>query len=105
VSSEPPARLYTYADLATFPDDHLRREIIDGELIVTPSPIVRHQDAVGNIFHLKSYSARAGGRAFVAPLDVFFADDNVVEPDGCSYGRTMRSRWARSSSRTLPTWW
>ena len=82
VSEESPARRYTYADLATFPDDHLRREIIDGELIVTPSPIIRHQDAVGNIFfRLKSYSARAGGRAFVAPLDVFFADDNVVEPD------------------------
>ena len=30
-----------YADLASFPDDHLRREIIDGELIVTPSPVVR----------------------------------------------------------------
>ena len=28
----------TYADLFDFPDDGLRRELIDGELIVSPSP-------------------------------------------------------------------
>jgi hypothetical protein len=27
---------YTYADLERFPEDNLRREIIDGDLIVTP---------------------------------------------------------------------
>ncbi|MEX2551554.1 MAG: Uma2 family endonuclease [Actinomycetota bacterium] len=82
LSAESPARRYTYADLATFPDDHLRREIIDGELIVTPSPIVRHQRAVRIIsFRLESYRQRHGGEVFFAPLDVFFADDNVVEPD------------------------
>jgi Uma2 family endonuclease len=82
LSADPAARRYTYADLETFPDDHLRREIIDGELIVTTSPIPRHQKAVMNIgFHLESYARRLGGHAFPAPLDVFFADDNVVEPD------------------------
>lgn len=82
LSAEPSARRYTYADLADFPDDHQRREIIDGELIVTPSPVVRHQKAVINIaFHLESYRRTAGGLALVAPMDVFFADDNVVEPD------------------------
>jgi Uma2 family endonuclease len=82
LSADPAARRYTYTDLATFPDDHLRREIIDGELIVTPSPVPRHQRAAMNIaFHLESYRRRVGGAAFFAPLDVFFADDNVVEPD------------------------
>lgn len=82
LSAESSARRYTYADLASFPDDHLRREIIDGDLIVTPSPIVRHQQAVMNIaFHLESYRRKSGGRALAAPMDVFFADDNVVEPD------------------------
>ena len=41
-----PQTLYTYADLERFPEDNLRREIIDSELIVTPSPVTRHQDAV-----------------------------------------------------------
>jgi len=82
LSAESPARRYTYADLATFPDDHLRREIIDGELIVTPSPIVRHQIASSKIhFRLMTYAQGRGGLALAAPIDVFLADDNVVEPD------------------------
>lgn len=28
---------YTYPDLASFPEDLLRREIIDGELVVNPN--------------------------------------------------------------------
>lgn len=79
---ESPARRYTYADLAEFPDDHFRREIIDGELIVNPSPIVRHQRASANIlYRLMGYAAGHGGLALAAPMDVFFASDNVVEPD------------------------
>lgn len=49
---------------------------------MTPSPVVRHQRAVGSIFfRLESHSRQTGGEAFVAPLDVYLADDNVVEPD------------------------
>lgn len=47
----PQARRYTYEDLSGFPDDCLRREIIGGELVVTPSPVVRHQMASSNIHH------------------------------------------------------
>jgi Uma2 family endonuclease len=80
--SQSPARRYTYSDLAAFPDDHLRREIIDGELIVTASPIVRHQISSGWIHHrLMTHAQTVGGIALAAPMDVFFADDNVVEPD------------------------
>jgi Uma2 family endonuclease len=73
---------YTYADLAGFPDDNLRREIIDGELIVTPSPVPRHQDAVVVLSaELYQYVRVHGGKVYAAPLDVFFSDRNVVEPD------------------------
>src|ERR671926_1621676 len=75
-------RRYTYADLAGFPDDRLRREIIDGDLIVTPSPVVRHQVASGNIHHaLIEYASKQGGLALAAPTDVLFAEDSVVQPD------------------------
>lgn len=73
---------YTYADLEAFPEDHFRREIIDGELFVTPSPNVRHQRTVTVLTaRLFAYQQTNGGEVFPAPLDVYFADDSVVEPD------------------------
>ncbi len=82
LSAESGLKRYTYGDLAGFPDDRLRREIIDGELIVTPSPTPRHQLAVVNIaVRLHSYQQAHGGQVYPAPLDVWFSDDNVVEPD------------------------
>ncbi len=40
---------YTHADLLTMPDDGKRREILDGELYVTPSPVTEHQRILGNL--------------------------------------------------------
>ncbi|HEY1727954.1 MAG TPA: Uma2 family endonuclease [Candidatus Baltobacteraceae bacterium] len=71
-----------YEDLASFPDDNLRREILSGELYVTPSPTLRHQHVVGQIFRvLADYADGADGRAIVAPLDTALSAQNVVEPD------------------------
>lgn len=39
----------THADLLALPEDNLRREIIDGEMFVTPSPIANHQTILINI--------------------------------------------------------
>ena len=77
-----PQRLYTYADLQAFPEDNLRREIIDGELFVTAAPRIRHQRVVMNLAgRLWQYAAQHGGEVFPAPTDVFFSDTSVVEPD------------------------
>src|SRR5688500_2532266 len=77
-----PRRLYTYEDLQAFPEDNLRREIIDGEQFVTAAPRVRHQGVVATLTLLLGLHAREhGGRVFPAPLDVFFSETNVVEPD------------------------
>jgi Uma2 family endonuclease len=75
-------RTYTYEDLAGFPEDNLRRELIDGELIVTPAPATRHQDVVlwlGS--RLLAHVERHGGKVYIAPTDVWFSPVNVVEPD------------------------
>jgi Uma2 family endonuclease len=72
----------TYDDLASFPDDHRRRELIGGELIVTPSPRPRHQGVVAYVTtELMLYVRAHGGKVYPAPLDVCFAHDDVVEPD------------------------
>jgi len=82
LSTEPAGRRFRYADLVAFPDDNVIREIIDGELIVTPAPTTRHQRAVMNLsLILGAYRNAHGGDVFAAPTDVFLADDNVVEPD------------------------
>ena len=76
----------TYDDLiAMFPeDDGVRRELIDGDLFVTPSPFVRHQRLVSRLaislgVHLEAHPIQ--GEAFTAPLDVVMTPHNVVEPD------------------------
>ncbi|TVR31086.1 MAG: Uma2 family endonuclease [Nitriliruptor sp.] len=73
----------TYDDLAGFPqDDRLRRELIDGELFVTPAPDLRHQDVVARLTAmLVVHADEHGGRVLPAPTDVVFSPDIVVEPD------------------------
>ncbi|MDP8971550.1 MAG: Uma2 family endonuclease [Actinomycetota bacterium] len=72
----------TYEDLQRFPDDNLRRELIDGELIVTPAPATRHQDVVLKLgARLLNHTEEHGGKVYVAPTDVFLSDVDVVEPD------------------------
>ncbi|HEX9890862.1 MAG TPA: Uma2 family endonuclease [Actinomycetota bacterium] len=82
MATHPRTTGYTYADLERFPEDNLRREIIDGELIVTPAPATRHQRVVAFLVHrFYGYAEERGGEVLPAPYDVYFADDNVVEPD------------------------
>jgi len=81
VATQPQTGL-TYDDLLAFPEDNLRRELIDGELIVTASPSVRHQGVVLELgARLLAYAKEQGGKVYIAPLDVYFSYTTVVEPD------------------------
>ena len=84
----------TYDDLAGFPqDDRLRRELIDGELFVTPAPHLRHQDVVARLTAmLLVYADEHGGRVLPAPTDVVFAPGVVVEPDVVFFGPDRADR-------------
>lgn len=78
-----PKRLLTYEDFLTFPDDGVRREIVEGEVLVTPAPNVRHQVLVLRLTYAFETHVRAhgGGRVFVSPLDVRLSEHDIVEPD------------------------
>jgi Uma2 family endonuclease len=74
---------FTYQDLLTAPEDTNRYEIFEGELIVTPSPTTKHQNAVFNLTLLLGQHVKENkfGKMFSAPMDVYFDEGTVVEPD------------------------
>lgn len=74
---------WTVEDLAGLPEDGNRYEIIDGELLVTPAPSIRHQRLVGALLkRLVAYlDACRVGEAFVSPADIVLARDTLVQPD------------------------
>ncbi len=74
---------YTHADFLLMPNDGKRREILDGELLVTPSPNLGHQRISRKIqFALLEYlKAHPMGELLDAPMDVILSDLDVLEPD------------------------
>ncbi|HXW15726.1 MAG TPA: Uma2 family endonuclease [Terriglobia bacterium] len=74
---------YTHADLLQMPDDGKRREIIDGDLYVTPLPIDRHQMILFNLTMAfgKFLEIHPLGKLRFAPLDVILGEHDVLEPD------------------------
>ena len=76
-------RQWTFDDLEDLPDDGNRYEIIDGELFVTPSPVLSHQAAVRvMLVVLAAYLERERvGCVFTSPGDVVFSPRRAVQPD------------------------
>ena len=77
------ARTYTYEDLLSFPeDDGILREIIDGELVLTPSPILLHQRVLTRLTSaFFEYVKKHGGEVVGASVDHFIEATNVIAPD------------------------
>ena len=74
--------LFTAEDLEHLPDDGKRYELFDGELIVSPAPIPKHQGASARCTGLLLRAEDAGfGRMFAAPIEVVFNQHRVVQPD------------------------
>lgn len=78
------------------PDDGHRYELIDGTLVVTPAPSIRHQIAVGKLFDLLRGECPAHLIVFAAPVDVVLAPSTVLEPD------VLVARRADLTPRNLP---
>lgn len=79
----------TADDLATFPDDGNRYEIIGGVLYVSPSPTSRHQVILTQLATWLNLHAlqHDGGRVIVAPMDVHLSPHDVVQPDVLMVGK------------------
>ena len=73
---------YTYREYRNTPEDK-RYELINGELLLSPSPKTAHQRLevkLGAMMHFFVEDARLG-EVFFAPFDVYFNETNVVQPD------------------------
>ncbi|MCC6324384.1 MAG: restriction endonuclease [Candidatus Brocadia sp.] len=73
---------YTYEDYLKTPDDK-RYELITGELLMTPSPVPKHQSvSIELALRIKQFTTINNlGKVFCAPCDVYFDEENVVQPD------------------------
>ena len=72
----------TYQDYADLEGDD-RYELMDGELILAPSPNMDHQEMVtklGTSFSM-FVMERELGQIYFSPTDVVFTDSDVVQPD------------------------
>ena len=77
-----PVVKFTWEDYRTAPSDK-RYELLDGDLLMTPAPNLRHQEVQFEIgTRLGDFvRARALGKFFFAPCDVVLSDTDVVQPD------------------------
>lgn len=81
VSGFPPSRSLTRTDLEAMPDDGHRYELLDGVLIVSPSPRPLHQRAIARLVGTLEPSCPTALEVLPAPVDVVIADDCVLIPD------------------------
>ena len=70
-------------DIWKTPDDGNRYEVIDGDLYITPPPIVIHQCGAGNLhgfiwLHLRAHPT---GEVFMAPIGLRLDGTNGLQPD------------------------
>lgn len=72
----------TVEDFLRLPED-TRAELIDGEILMSPSPTPRHQSILWNLSTLMGVflQSHRQGRAFCAPLDIHLPSGDVVQPD------------------------
>lgn len=83
---DPPAEhRWTAAEVRALEDptgSATRYECVDGQLLVTPAPSFNHQEAGGLYELLRDYlREQRVGHAYLAPGDVEFAWDTLVQPD------------------------
>ena len=72
----------TVEDYRKLPADEWRYQLIDGAIVMSPSPKFFHQRILMNLIHLlQPIDDPKSGQLLCAPLDLFLDDENVYQPD------------------------
>ena len=74
-------KTFTWTDIQALPADGLRRELVGGQLLVTPAPASPHQRAVFRLAVLLAAACPPEYEVFLAPFDWYLAEDTYFEPD------------------------
>lgn len=67
-------------EFLALPESNLPIELIDGEVIMSPSPKDIHQKVVG-LLHQLLVKLTSGGEIRLSPMDVHLDDLNILQPD------------------------
>jgi Uma2 family endonuclease len=99
-------RKFTADELADFPDDGNRYEVIEGELYVTPGPLIAHQRVQMQLIReLDAYTRSCGLELLIAPTAVRSSPVTEVQPDLLVFSGAMddveNSRQVRMSALWL----
>jgi Uma2 family endonuclease len=70
----------TAEEFLKLPETMQKMELIEGELIVFSTPIIQHQRILGKLMFLVD-KLKPHGEVLPAPLDVYFDENNVLQPD------------------------
>lgn len=73
---------FTYQDYLHMPEER-RYELVEGELVMVPSPSEYHQRISGNLYAILRDFVRKNslGAVYFAPLDVVLSNEDVLQPD------------------------
>ena len=77
------AELFTVEEYRAMPSGPPYYQLVEGELIMSPSPNFYHQIVARNVFRILDDYVRQKrlGEVLFAPVDVFLSDQNVFQPD------------------------
>lgn len=78
-----PSTNWSREQVLALPDDGNRYELVDGELLVSPSPRRPHQEVVLELFRrVDAYVREHGlGAVYLAPADLDFLSGQLLQPD------------------------
>jgi len=77
---EPTKTRMTAAEFLALPESNTPMELINGDIIMSPSPVPLHQKIVVRLLHILG-DIIPDGELITAPMDVHLADGHVLQPD------------------------
>lgn len=105
MATDPALRRCTYDEFARLSTgDGRRREVVAGELVVSPAPLPEHQEVSARLSEtLRGYCRAHGlGRVYPGPVDVLFGEGDYFEPDLVLMGTDPRGSVARRGIESAP---